>query len=242
MPCSGMEVFSNQGTKDDKRSSGEYSFTSAKAKQIKINEGNHVQLDEAEVQVSECSVSTNLAKKGSLEISEFRSESLKSMSENLDRNGENNVDSKTDVRNCDRIQHLLSSTSAKSGGVSFTFAASTSALAQANTTMRHIKKKNHMKVGRDVYIPPKTTVLYDASSLLQSSPIPRLSREVGQEDGVATTLQKGGLSPKISSPVSKMVGDILRESKKDTTSPSEACEKWRLRCLSYLTSFPVHFA
>jgi len=238
---SGMDVSSYQGTEDDKQSSRVSSFASDN--EIKINEGNHVKLDEAEKQVSECSVSTNLAKTGPLKISEFGIESFKSTSENLDRNGENKADSKTDVQNCDRIQHLLSSTSTSSGGLSFTFAASTSALGQANTAMRHIKKKNRMKVGRDASIPPKITVMYDALSLLQSSPVPRLSEERGQEDGAATTLQKEGHSPKIASPVSKMVGhDILKDSKKDTTSPSEACEKWRLRFLSYLTSFPIHFS
>lgn len=199
-----------------------------------INESNAVNVKhgEAEERASECSESTCAAMASSPVncVSAVESESFMSASENLDENGENEVESNADSRNS---RYFSAASSASSGESSFTFAASSSTQGQASAAMRFNKKKSRMKAGPDIYIPTR-----NALSDAQFSPIARVSvlpSQMVQGDGAPTTPLKGG--KKITSPTSMAVGgNNVGDAKKVISSPTaparaaqEACEKWRLR-------------
>ncbi|XP_021843285.1 uncharacterized protein [Spinacia oleracea] len=186
-----------------------------------INESNAVKHDEADDQVQvDC-------------VSAVESESFMSASENLDENGENEVES-----NSEECGYFSAASFASHGESSFTFAASSSNQDQASAAMRFNKKKIRMKGGSDIYIPTRASVLSDA----QFSPIARVSvlpSQVVQSDVLPTAPPKEG--KKITSPTTSMAmeGNVIGDAKKVTSLPrtssgparaaQEACEKWRLR-------------
>uniref|UniRef100_A0A803KMA5 J domain-containing protein n=1 Tax=Chenopodium quinoa TaxID=63459 RepID=A0A803KMA5_CHEQI len=208
-----------------------------------INENNDMKQGEAEEQVSECTGNTYtcaaMASSPVDCVSAAESESFMSASENLDENGENEVESNNVEQNCDQTRYFSTESSASRGESSFTFAASSSAQGQASTAMRLHKKKIRMKVGPDIYIPARSAVLSDS----QFSPISRVSvlpSQVVKSDTVPTAPLKG--SKKITSSTNMSVGgsivggSIVGDAKKTISSPTaparaaqEACEKWRLR-------------
>ncbi|XP_021751500.1 uncharacterized protein LOC110717168 [Chenopodium quinoa] len=201
-----------------------------------IFENNDVKHGEAEEQVSECTGNTCAAMASSPVdfVSAAESESFMSAYENLDENGENEVESNSVEQNCDQTRYFSTASSATSGESSFTFAASSSAQGQTSTATRLHKKKIRMKVGPDIYIPARSTILSDS----QFSPISRVSvlpSQVVQSDTVPTAPLKG--IKKVTSSTNMSVGgSIVGDAKKAISSPTaparaaqEACEKWRLR-------------
>ncbi|KAL2941973.1 DnaJ-like protein subfamily C member 7 [Bienertia sinuspersici] len=203
-----------------------------------INEGNDENNDEAEEH--ECTDNKGAATGTSPVdcVSAVESESFMSACENLDENGENEVESNSEEQSYDQTRYFSASSSASSGDSSFTFAASSSAQSQVSATMRYFKKKNRAKTGPDLFIPSRSAVLSDAATSLQFSPIPRVSvlpSQVVQSDGVPTAPLKG--STKITSPTTPVAGDNnVGDTKRFPSSPTvparaaqEACEKWRLR-------------
>jgi len=183
-------------------------------------------------------------------VSVVGTQSFKSANEELDRNGENEVESSGLGQSSDRTQYVSASSSVSSGASSFTFAASTPVPGHPSASVRLQKKKNRMKAG-DLYIPTRTA-LSDAAAL-PFSPISRVSMllsPVGRKDGVSTAPQKGSIDLKVTSATSKILRHSnLEDTKTEVKSPGtashvaqEACERWRLRYCSLCVVFFSLFA
>ncbi|CAO2837280.1 unnamed protein product [Amaranthus hypochondriacus] len=206
-----------------------------------INEGNDVNHGETKDKVSECSDNAFTAMENSPVhcVSASENASFMSASENFDETGDNEVESNVEEQSSDQFRCFSASTSASIGGSSFTFAASSSAQGLASAAMRQFKKKNRLKAGSDIFVPPRTAVLSDTTSS-QFSPISRVSvlpSQVVQNNDVITSPSKGGniITPS-SSTTPGAGGNVVADAKKVTSSPTalaraaqEACEKWRLR-------------
>ena len=216
-----------------------------------INEGNDVNHGETKDKVSECSDNAFTAMENSPVhcVSASENASFMTASENFDETGDNEVESNVEEQSSDQFRYFSASTSASIGESSFTFAASSSAQGLASAAMRQFKKKNRLKAGSDIFVPPRTAVLSD-TTLLQFSPISRVSvlpSQVVQNNDVITSPSKGGNIITPSSSIAPGVGgNGVADAKKVTSSPTalaraaqEACEKWRLRCLSCLIFYSV---
>ncbi|KAL9248349.1 hypothetical protein vseg_021681 [Gypsophila vaccaria] len=242
-----MDVSPYREIPDDAQASREASMTSNDAvdeqlisatERMDINEGNNLSHGEENMHASQFSVKSDVDRTTLVpdSVSSVEDVSFKSAAEDLDNDGQSEVQSKNEVEDKDRTQYFSASSSISSGGSSFEFAASSSSHGQASATIRHHRKKNRMKVSSDICIPPRIDSFSDATSPLRFSPVsdvPMLSSQVRQNDGVFTAPFKSGISKNIASPTRTA---ILEDTKKGITSPApaarvaqEACEKWRLR-------------
>ncbi|KAJ8449434.1 hypothetical protein Cgig2_002231 [Carnegiea gigantea] len=214
----------------------------AATESMDINKENDVKNSEVDVQVLGCSDHVHVAVENPPEVSfsAIETESFKTAAENFNGNGEIEVESNDEVQSSDQTQYFSPASSASSGGSTFTFASSPSFRGQSSAAMRHHKKKNRMKSGIDVHIPSRTTVISDAASSSQFSPISEESRvlsPVGQKSSASAVPQKGGISLTIMSSASRTIeSSNLEDTKEDIASltaaaraAQEACEKWRLR-------------
>jgi len=212
-----------------------------------INKDNDAKNDDVEVRVSECSNHVHVAMENPEDsFSPVESESFKTAAENFDSNGEIEVESNDEVQSSDQTQYFSAASSTSSQGSAFTFASSPSLQGQPSAAIRHHKKKNLMKSGTDVHLPSRATVISDAASSSQFSPISRVSMllsSLGQKHSTPAVPQKGGISLKGASSASRTIGSSnLEDAKEDIMSVTaaaraaqEACEKWRLRWLLHLS-------
>ncbi|KAK9692315.1 hypothetical protein RND81_09G255700 [Saponaria officinalis] len=245
-----MDVSPCREIQDDAQSGGELSMTSTDAvdeqlvsatERMDINDGNDLKHGEENMHGSHFGVNSDVDRTTSVAdcVSSVVDVSFKSAAEDLDDDGQSEVQSKNEVEDNNRSQYFSASSSISSGGSSFEFAASSSSHGQASATTRHQRKKNRMKPTPDISIPPRIDSLSDATSSLRFSPIseiPVLSSHVGQNDSVFTAPFKSGISRNIASPTKTAGFHSLEETKKGIASPTpaaraaqEACEKWRLR-------------